>query len=204
MSVSYCREQPTGRNNAPCPSLNNSFVLSPPVLRHLKTQQSRGHCPTVATIEQKHGGHNWCDLLTVNLCQHLRLLIKSWNDCTSLHKAISGNEQQMRFKWQHSARLPDRTHHQHRDYGTACLSAATVVISTSVAGRCSNRHVGGDLLLPVCHLERPSALHQKIRSIHSNFHYDCHVLSGGNLPESGQAYPLSAIWKIWQPPDNGN
>nr|WP_316348592.1 hypothetical protein [Desulfuromonas acetoxidans] len=110
-------------------------------------------------------------------------MIKSWNDCTSLHKAISGNEQQMRFKWQHSARLPDRTHHQHRDYGTACLSAATV------AGRCSNRHVGGDLLLPVCHLERPSALHQKIRSIHSNFHYDCHVLSGGNLPEIGQAYP---------------
>ncbi len=87
----------------------------------------------IATIEQQHGQENWCDLLTLNLCQHLRLLIKSWSDCSSLHKAIIGNEQQMRFKWQRSARLLNRARHQHRDYGMAFLSAITVVISTSVA-----------------------------------------------------------------------
>nr|WP_320051126.1 FUSC family protein [uncultured Desulfuromonas sp.] len=87
----------------------------------------------ITATEKKHCEHNWCDLLTVNFCQHLRLLIKSWNDCTSLHKAIIGNDQQIRFQWQRSARLLDRARHQHRDYGMAFLSAITVVISTSVA-----------------------------------------------------------------------
>ena len=87
----------------------------------------------ISAIEQKHGGRNWCDLLTLNFCLNLRLLIKSWNDCSSLHKAVVGNEQQLRLKWRRSARLLDRVRHQHRDYGMAFLSAITVVISTSVA-----------------------------------------------------------------------
>nr|WP_320115907.1 FUSC family protein [uncultured Desulfuromonas sp.] len=87
----------------------------------------------ITAIEQRHCGQNWCDLLTVNFCQHLRLLIKSWTDCASLHKAIIGNKQQRRFRWQRSARLLDRARHQHRDYGMAFLSAITVVIATSVA-----------------------------------------------------------------------